>query len=203
MNALCGPQYTKKLSDMYQDLIVSEDASRVRMMPRAAFARRAMLTQNHSMFLTGICPALRASPARRHCSFAAVRVHGVGAEDVVLAGNEHVRVNRSTSEHECEHGALQCLLQGPCSNQDGGCGVPHCHVCTCNYLFLSSIHVSSCNGFWAKDLQRSKFSFLKRSRSLFPVELCKRWSCSPSTSMPRSVSGTLLQSPYNVFSCMQ
>jgi hypothetical protein len=57
MNALCGPQYTKKLSDMYQDLIVSEDASRVRMMPYAAFVRRVMLTQD-CFFLTGICPAL-------------------------------------------------------------------------------------------------------------------------------------------------
>jgi|688.fasta_scaffold535419_2 hypothetical protein len=29
MKAMCGPQYTKKLEDMYQDLAVSEEASRV------------------------------------------------------------------------------------------------------------------------------------------------------------------------------
>ena len=46
MKAMLGPQYTKKLEDMYQDLGVSEDASKVQHLHTHAHARTWCLVQS-------------------------------------------------------------------------------------------------------------------------------------------------------------
>ncbi len=108
LKALFGPQYTKKLEDMYQDLTVAEEAARVGGSAYVcclwASALSFRVVWRAISFWAGVCESLRLLSAVARHPAALGLVFSRGAKDVLLACHEHV--------------CLACRISAP------ACGTP-------------------------------------------------------------------------------